>query len=79
MMTYGSSNYLRIVFMFKQNSKSDGDDQSVNRKGQPNCMPVLHENFFTKRQPKLNSLGFNELNILGSLFLFKKTSQIIRY
>jgi hypothetical protein len=27
MMTYGSSNYLRIVFMFKQNSKSDGDDQ----------------------------------------------------
>jgi hypothetical protein len=26
MMTYGSSNY-RIVFMFKQNSKSDGDDQ----------------------------------------------------
>jgi hypothetical protein len=32
MMTYGSS-YL-CVFMFKQNRKSDGDDQSVNRKGQ---------------------------------------------
>jgi hypothetical protein len=39
--------------MFKQNSKSDGDDQSVNRKGQPNCMPVLHENFFTQTSAEI--------------------------
>jgi hypothetical protein len=60
MMTYGSSNYLRIVFMFKQNSKSDGDDQSAKRKGQPNCMPVLHENFFTSAvSRKLNLILMN--------------------
>jgi hypothetical protein len=79
MMTYGSSNYLRLCLCLNKIAKAMAMIKR-NRKGQQIvCQSFMKISLLSTPSVKLNSLGFNELQHLRvRCFCFKKTSQIIR-